>query len=413
MFTISHVNVKILEYHGDWRDSALLRIERGMSVRKYLKMVKEYVKKSDMLLLSLCIVCSIFGIVIISSATHSFHTNQYVYIQTGALILGIVAFVVMSLLDLDIITDKWKWIFAFNILFFLTLLIWGVEGGTGNRGWLRFGPIGIQPAEVVKITFTILLAKQICFLNSHDLNAPISLAQLVAHFIIMFGLIILVSDDLGSALVYLIIFIVMLFTAGVKLRWFGLGLLLVAIASPIMWNMLGDYQKQRILAPYFPETIDPSGLGVTWQPNQSKIALASGGLRGEGLYNGVQSQSSALPSKHTDFIFAVAGEELGMIGCLAIILLLTAVIVRCIYVGVKCNDSMGMLVCMGFAGMLMFQTFENIGMCVGLTPVIGLTLPFFSYGGSSVLTLFAAMGVVSGIWLRRKPGRRHYSSAGQ
>ncbi|HHU05588.1 MAG TPA: rod shape-determining protein RodA [Clostridiales bacterium] len=381
-------------------------------MRKYLKMVREYIKKSDMLLLSLCIICSIYGIVIISSATKSFNTNQYVYIQSGALFLGIIAFVVMSLLDLDIITDKWRWIFAFNILFFLTLVLWGVEGGTGNRGWLRFGPIGIQPAEVVKITFTILLAKQICFLNSHNLNAPISVAQLVAHFVVMFGLIILVSDDLGSALVYLVIFIVMLFAAGLKLRWFGLGLLVFAAASPIFWNMLGDYQKERILAPYFPEVVDPSGLGVTWQANQSKIALASGGLKGAGLYSGIQSQSDALPFKHTDFIFAVAGEELGLIGCLAIIVLLTAVILRCIYVGIKCNDPKGMLVCMGFAGMLIFQTFENIGMCVGLTPVIGLTLPFFSYGGSSILTLFAAMGVVSGIWFRRKPGRRHYSSSG-
>jgi len=382
-------------------------------VIKYLRTVKEYVKKSDMLLLALCIVCSVFGIIIISSATRSYHTNQYVYIQTAALILGICAYVAFSLLDLDIITEKWKWIFAFNILFFLTLVIWGVEGGTGNRGWLRFGPIGIQPAEVVKITFTILLAKQICYLNSHNLNAPISLAQLAAHFVIMFGLIIFVSDDLGSALVYVVIFIIMLFTAGIKLRWFGLSLLTVAALSPILWNMLGDYQRNRILAPYFPDLVDPTGLDITWQANQTKIALASGGLRGEGLYNGVQSQSGAIPFKHTDFIFAVAGEELGMIGCLAITLLLTAVIIRCIYVGVKCNDSMGMLVCMGFAGMLIFQTYENIGMCIGLTPVIGLTLPFFSAGGSSIVTLFAAMGVVSGIWLRRKPGRRHYSSAGQ
>lgn len=389
-----------------------LHFERGMRVKKYLRLVAEYIKKSDMLLLSLCIVCSVYGIIIISSATKSFNTNQYVYIQSAALFLGIIAFVVMSLLDLDVITDKWRWIFAFNVLFFLTLVVWGVEGGTGNRGWLRFGPIGIQPAEVVKITFTILLAKQICFLNSHDLNAPISVAQLVAHFVLMFGLIILVSDDLGSALVYLVIFLVMLFAAGLKLRWFALGLLLFAAASPILWNMLGDYQKQRILAPYFPEIVDPSGLGVTWQANQSKIALASGGLKGAGLYHGLQSQSDALPFKHTDFIFAVAGEELGMIGCLSIIVLLTAIIIRCIYVGVKCNDPKGMLVCMGFAGMLVFQTFENIGMCVGLTPVIGLTLPFFSYGGSSILTLFAAMGVVSGVWFRRKPGRRHYSSSG-
>ena len=379
--------------------------------RKGMIAAKNYLKKSDVILLTLCLICTVFGIVIISSATRSYQTNEYVYIQIAALILGIGAFVIFSLVDLDLITDKWKFLFIFNVVFFLTLLIWGVSGGTGNRGWLRFGPVGIQPAEVVKITFTILLAKQVSVLNGYKLNSIFSIAQLAIHFVIMFGLIIFVSDDLGSALVYLLVFIVVLYAAGIKLHWFGLGILIMGLVSPLIWNnFLGDYQKLRIIAPYFPDLVDPTGLGITWQANQSKIALASGGLTGQGLYKGIQSQSNALPAKHTDFIFAVAGEELGMIGCIVIILLLASVILRCIYVGVKCNNTKGMLVCMGFAGMLIFQTFENIGMCIGLTPVIGITLPFFSSGGSSIITLFAAMGVVSGIWLRRNPGRRNYSS---
>ncbi len=380
-------------------------------MRRAFLAAANYLSKADFILLSLIVICTIFGTVIISSATKSFHTNQYVYIQVSALFLGIIAFVVFSLIDLDLIADRWPYVFAFNILFLFTLVIWGVEGGTGNRAWLRFGAIGIQPAEVVKITFTILLSKQLAFLGSYNLNAPMSIVQLAGHFAVMFGVIILVSGDLGSALVYLVIFIIMLFVAGVRLRWFGLGIALFGGLSPIVWNrFLGEYQKQRILAPYFPKLVDPSGLGVTWQTNQSKIALASGGFMGQGLYQGVQSQTGSLPSKHADFIFAVAGEELGLVGCLIIILLLTAVILRCIYVGLKCNNFKGMLVCMGFAGMLIFQAFENIGMCIGLTPVVGLTLPFFSYGGSSIMTLFASMGVVSGIWTRRNPGRRNYSS---
>lgn len=372
---------------------------------------KDYLKKADWILLLLIVICTVFGIVIISSATKSYHSSQYVFIQAAALLIGIVIFVGFSLVDLDLIADQWMYILAFNILFFLTLLLWGVEGGTGNRAWLRFGPIGIQPAEVVKISFTILLAKQVSFLSSYNLNAPISLAQLAAHFILMFGLIIFVSGDLGSALVYLIIFLIILYAAGVQLRWFGLGILALGALSPLIWNrFLGTYQKQRILAPYFPKLVDPTGLGITWQTNQSKIALASGGLNGQGLYRGVQSQTGSLPAKHTDFIFAVAGEELGLIGCIVIILLLVAVIMRCIYVGTKSNNFKGMLVCMGFAGMLIFQVFENIGMCIGLTPVVGLTLPFFSSGGSSIMTLFAAMGIVSGIWMRRNPGRRNFSS---
>ena len=140
-----------------------------------------------------------------------------------------------------------------------------------------------------------------------------------------------------------------------------------------------------------------------WQANQSKIAIASGKLFGQGLFNGAQTQSGAVPQQHTDFIFSVAGEELGLIGCLIIILLLILIICRCIYVGIKANDTQNGLICIGIAAMLIFQTFENIGMCIGLTPVIGLTLPFFSYGGSSILTLYAAMGIVSGIKMRPKP----------
>jgi rod shape determining protein RodA len=379
-------------------------------VRKVLLSVQRYLKNADIFLLILCLICSGFGMLLISSATLTTGTHSYLYVQGAAIILGCFSFVAMSLLDLDIITDKWKLVFLFNILFFLTLPIWGVEGDTGNRGWLRFFGIGIQPAEIVKITFTILLAKQIASLRTYgNLNAIGSVAQLGLHFIIMFGLIIVVSADLGSALVYFIIFLLMLFTAGVKLRWFAGGIAMLGAASPIVWNnFLNGNQKERILAPYFPQTIDPGGLGITWQANQSKIALASGKFFGEGLYKGTQTQSSLLPFKHTDFIFAVAGEELGMVGCVAIIILLTAVILRCVYVAVKCNDLIGMLVCTGIAGMMIFQTFENIGMCIGLMPVIGLTLPFFSSGGSSVLTTFAAMGVVSGVWLRRKPKRRNY-----
>ena len=195
----------------------------------------------------------------------------------------------------------------------------------------------------------------------------------------------------------------MIFIAGLSFKWIGAGLLAVTGVSPILWRFfLSNNQKNRILAPYI-DSIDPTGTGVMWQANQSKIAIASGKLFGQGLFNGAQTQSGAVPQQHTDFIFSVAGEELGLIGCLIIILLLILIICRCIYVGIKANDTQNGLICIGIAAMLIFQTFENIGMCIGLTPVIGLTLPFFSYGGSSILTLYAAMGIVSGIKMRPKP----------
>lgn len=162
--------------------------------------------------------------------------------------------------------------------------------------------------------------------------------------------------------------------------------------------------ENRILAPY-DSSIDPTNTGINWQPHQSKIALASGQWTGAGLGHGTQSQSNALAGKHTDFIYAVIGEELGMIACILVIMLLLIIIIRCVMVGIRSGSNMGSLVCFGVAAFLTFQTFENIGMCIGITPVIGITLPFFSYGGSSLFTTFAALGMVSGIHFRPRPKR--------
>jgi rod shape determining protein RodA len=379
-------------------------VKGGRTLKKYLPWVKDFVKRADMLLLALCCVCTIFGIVLITSATASYETNRYVIVQIIAFLIGIGLFVLLTIIDVDIIADKWPVLFIFQVLFLMSLLIWGESGDTGNTGWLRFFGTGIQPSEVVKIIYIVLLARQISFLKEYkNLNSPLSIVQLAVHFGFLFGLIIFVSNDLGSALVFLFIFIIMLFMAGLKIYWFIFGIAAVAAVTPFIWNnLLADYQKQRILVPYV-ASIDPEGFGIRWQTNQSKMALASGQLTGTGLFKGPQSQSEAISGKHTDFIFAVAGEELGMIACCVILLLLLLIVIRCVVIGLRSKNTMYMLVCFGVASTVLFQTFENIGMCIGITPVIGLTLPFFSYGGSSVFSMYAAMGLVSGIKYRPKP----------
>jgi len=380
--------------------------ETESSVKRALSVIRDYTKNSDMLLLALCLAASAFGVVLIYSATRSYETDRYVIVQIASIIIGVFLYVLFSLLDIDIIANKWLVLFIFNVAFISTLFIWGVEGGTGNKSWLRFAGIGIQPSEIVKVSFIILLGKQLSYLREsrRGLNSIPSVASLVVHFGLIFGLIIVASSDLGSALVFAAIFITVLFAAGLGLYWFLLAAAIGVAASPFIWNeLLSNNQKERILAPYFPESVDPTGLGVTWQAGQSKIALASGKLTGEGLLKGTQSQSSMLPFKHTDFIFSVAGEELGMIGCTVIIALLLMIIIRCIFVGLRSKNYMNILICTGIAAMLIFQSFENIGMCLGLTPVIGITLPLFSSGGSSIITIFAAMGIVSGIYMRPNP----------
>ena len=372
--------------------------------KKKHRLILDYLRRSDTLLLLLCIAATLFGVVLISSATRHTGSSQYIYIQLVALILGIFLYVLFSMLDLDILGDHWKLLFVFSVLLIGSLRFIGVEGDTGNRAWIRFGSIGVQPAEVVKIPFIILLAKLVIHTkNSRGLNHPVSIAEIALFVLFLFGLIIAISKDLGSALVYLFIFIVVMFAAGTNLLWFLFGAGVVAAAFPLAWaHFFSQGQKDRILAPYDP-TVDPTGLGITWQANQSKAAISGGGFLGKGLYHGTYTQAGSVSQQHTDFIFSVVGEELGFIGCAAVILLLLLIILRCIQTGVRSNDPTGMLVCVGFAAMLIFQTFENIGMCIGLTPVIGLTLPFFSYGGSSIITLYAAMGIVSGVKMRPKP----------
>ena len=374
-------------------------------MRRFFSSAVKYIRQSDMLLLALCVLSSVYGLVLIRSVTLN-DSGSELAVQTGAIILGIICFVLFSLIDVDILADKPKTLIVISLLFIAMLVPWGVKGDTGNKAWLRFAGIGIQPAEVVKIPFTIILASYISeFKSKRTLDSPLSIIRLVVIFGIFFALIIVVSADLGSALVYFFILVVVMFVAGIKLRWFLLGAGLIAAITPLMWQrFLSDNQKLRILAPFDP-TIDPSALEVKWQTTLSRQAISSGGFTGQGLFNGSMTQAGRVTQQKTDFIFSAAGEELGFVGCFAIVLLLVLIIIRCIYVGIKSNSSLGLLVCTGIASMLIFQTFENIGMCLGLTPVIGLTLPFFSYGGSSIVTSFIAMGVIAGIKMRPKPLR--------
>lgn len=377
-------------------------------LKKLLPLLRDFVRRADMFLFTMSVICAVYGIIVIASATQSYANGsaQYVIVQTLALGLGVLLFIAMTVIDVDIFAQHWAWLYGLSAALLISLIFFGAQSDTGNNGWLRFFGIGIQPTEIVKIAFIIVMAKQLSYLKEYkNLNSVTSIAQIVVHFVLMFGLILVTAQDLGSALVYFFIFAVMLFVAGVRIYWFIIGLAALAGMVPILWTyFLEDYQKDRILAPY-DSSIDPDNTGINWQQNQSKIALASGQLTGTGLGEGTQSQSTAIPGKHTDFIFAVVGEELGMIGACLVLLLLMIIVIRCIQVGLRSGNTMSMLVCFGVAATVVFQTFENVSMCIGIAPVIGITLPFFSYGGSSLFSMLAAMGLVSGIKYRPKPTR--------
>lgn len=369
--------------------------------------VREFFRKGDVLLLFLCLSANIFGIILIYSATrYSAALHGAVYKQLAATVLGVIVYMILSFVDIELIIDKlWKALIVFNIVFLLILIPFGNDSGTGNKSWIELPlvPFNVQPAEIVKLSFVLLLATQFFLLQDRGVSRLSAIAQTAGHTLFMCALISVVSSDLGMVLVYLFIFIIMAWTVGVRLRWFALGGAAAGGLGYLAWPHLPQYIQMRVLV-VFNHALDPLDKG--FQQTRSILAIGSGQLTGQGYLNGTQTQSaasSALPARHTDFIFSVAGEELGLLGCLLIIALLLAIILRCVWVSRTARSPVCAYAAMGFAGMLMIQTVLNIGMCLFVSPVVGLTLPFFSSGGSSILTLYAAMGIVSGIKMRSLP----------
>lgn len=386
-------------------------------MRRIIPALRQFFQKADMLLLFLCVTTSVFGIVIIASATRHFGDNsRYIWVQLAALVLGILIYAFFTLVDIDIIAERREVLYIFAIVLNMLLFTpFGIEV-MGNRSWLDFPvlPFNIQPGEICKIVFIILLAKSMST-HQRTLSKPLTVVRIGFEAVFMFLLVIVSSGDDGVAMMYILIFLVMAWTGGVSWIWFAVGIAAIIIVAPIAFNLeiagrplFDDYQQERILM-LFDETIDPEGNGVRWHTNNSLLTLTNGGVTGMGLFGGSRTKIGALSQQHTDFIFSVVGEELGIVGCIFVICLLLAIVARCVYVGVKSGNYLNRQVCIGIAGMMIWQIFINVGMCLGLTPVIGLTLPFMSYGGSSLLTMYAAMGIVSGIHMRPAPdSSAHY-----
>ena len=369
----------------------------------FSRAVKSFFKQVDTKLLAISLFASVFGMLLIASATQSMGSGSFVKVQLAATILGVFLYLILSWLDLDSLSSWWKYAYVANLLLIFLLIIFGTGSEeTGNRAWIRFGSIGIQPAELGKILFIISLAGHINSLEDRIESAS-SVLVISVFAIIPIALLFVVSSDLGSVLVYITIFVVMMFAAGVKLRWFaGAGISLAAL-SPVIWKfVLRPDQKMRLLVVFNPE-LDPLGRG--YHAIQSKIAIGSGQLIGRGFGQGTQTQLGYLPAKQTDFIFSVAGEELGFLGCLLILLVIGLIIFRCLSITLRSSSFSSYLICSGVSTLLIAQTVENIGMCTGLLPVIGLTLPLFSYGGSSVLAVYMALGLISSARMRALPDR--------
>lgn len=369
-------------------------------MRKFGAKLLEVLRKGDMVLLALCVLTSVFGIVMVAASTAYDGSSRYVIIQTGALITGILLYLALTAFDIDILAGQRTLLFLFNTAFLAMLLVWGVEGTSGNKSWLHFPflPFNIQPAEVCKITYVVIMASVMSAHQNRISSLP-SVMHMCLHLGLLVGLNMVLSGDAGVSLIFVFIFIGMAFGGGVSLWWFVLAIGLIVAAFPILWQFLGEYQQNRFLI-LVDDTIDPMGINERYHSMMNLRSLTGGGLTGQGLFNGNRTQSGSLFAGHTDYIFSSMGEELGFVGCLAIMIMEMAIIARCIYVGIHCQDYMRRLVCYGAASALMFQVMINTGMCIGVMPVIGLTLPLISYGGSSVVTIYAMLGLVSGAHAR-------------
>ena len=372
-------------------------------MRHYIEELKDFFKKGDMVLLILCLVVAGFGVICIASATSAekFGGNfKYIAIQIISIGLGVLMYALVSSIDLDYLSEHRGLMVAFNIFLLLLLIPFGTDNNTGNRSWLHFPgfPVNVQPAEICKITYIIIMAS---VMSSHQnrISHPVSVLHMLMHLGILVVLNLALSSDMGVSLIFVFIFIGMAFAGGVSLWWFALAIGSIAAAFPILWQFLGQYQRNRILILFDP-TIDPQGINERYHSKINLQSLTGGGLMGQGLFQGNRTQGGNLFAQHTDYIFSSMGEELGFAGCVLIMVLELAIIARCIYVGVRCQDYMRRLVCYGAASALMFQLMINVGMCIGVMPVIGLTLPLISYGGSSVVTIFAMLGLVSGAYAR-------------
>lgn len=365
----------------------------GMSFADRLKHI-------DPILFVCTTVLSLISIMTIFGAVDNFGRSKLT-MQIAMTVVGIIALAVVANLDYRFFVDRFAIIMFMVSAFILAItLIFGSTGEnmeTANRSWLNIPGINIaiQPSEFVKITFLCTFSKHIELVKD-KIDHPKSLLGLALHAIIIVGLILL-SGDLGVSLVYIGIIAVMLFLAGLS-GWYFLGAAaLVVAAFPFLWELLRTDQQNRIIFGFQPE-LDPEGVGM--QAIMSRDAIAAGGFFGKGMFSGGIYEE--LPASHTDFIFSTICEKFGYLGGLVVVITLMVMAVRLIWIAYTSRDFVGKLICGGIAAIVIIQTTENLWMCIAKVPVVGITLPFLSAGGSSLLALYFLMGLAHSVYAHER-----------
>jgi rod shape determining protein RodA len=282
----------------------------------------------------------------------------------------------------------------------LALLVWVMFGGkvvSGSRRWLPVGPFAFQPAELTKIAIILVLAR---YFNRRPQLAPLGLRELIVPLALVLAPVLLIvkQPDLGSAILLVLVAGSIILFVGVRWRTLAFGALALVLGAPAIWRFLKEYQRQRVLTFLDPEQ-DPLGAG--YHIIQSKIAVGSGQFWGKGFLQGTQSQLKFLPEQHTDFVFSVFAEEWGFVGSALLVLLFMALTLWGLQVARDCKERFGHLLALGVTALIFWQVFINLCMVTGLLPVVGIPLPLFSYGGSSLITTLLGVGILLNIRMRR------------
>lgn len=368
-------------------------------MKSILKAVKNFIKETDKILLLLCMTASAFGCISVLSATlqnageNQRFTRDFI-VMVAAVLMGVIISMIISAIDYEFIMKLWPLIAIFCVGIMLITLKFGIgpEERPDARTWLKLGNTGIffQPSEIVKIGFIITFGVHLEKVKD-NINNIFSVLLLAVHAIIPIALV-TVSGDMGSALVFMIITVVMLFVAGLHWGYFLAGGLLVGASVPLIWMfLLGNIQKQRFLALAYPDLYPD----IIYQQERGMAAIKGGGITGQGLFKGIYTQTvNGIPESENDMIFTVIAEELGFIGCMAALLILCAIVIRICRTGKHDKIGNTKVMCYGVAGMIAGQVIINVGMCLMLMPVIGITLPFFSAGGSSNISIYFSVGLI-------------------
>lgn len=358
------------------------------------------IRKLDFTLIAIVIGIVVISLIVIGSATHinTPSDDRYWYVQRQGIFALLNCMLVFFVLHFDykVLQRYGNALYILNLVMLVAVMLMG-QSALGAQRWIQIGPITLQPSEFSKIIMIISLASMLDK-RTGKLNTFKDLLPVAAYVGLPF-ILVMKQPDLGTSLVFMAIFLGMTFVAGVNLRLlmtiFGIG----AAFMPIFWHFLKDYQKMRIMV-FMDPNVDPLGSG--YHIIQSKIAIGSGMLFGKGLFGGTQSQLNFLPENHTDFIFAVIGEELGFIGAAFVLILYLIMLYRAAKIANAARDNFGSLLAVGITSMWIFHVLVNVGMTAGIMPVTGIPLPLMSYGVSSLTTNLLAVGILLNIYMRRQ-----------